>query len=273
MIRSRLVGALRRQDWMAVVIELLTVVLGLFLGLQLNEWNDARKAHSREQADLVRLEQESEADVSMFRRFVARFDQINADQEAAIGALSTGDKTKFNAHELASAIGSLQIYPGIAPPRAVYDELSNSGQFSDIGSPSVRSAVADYYSELSFIQSQLDYFRQGTSAEIAHSEVGQSSTFNPNASTIQEHFIYTANFDTIAGNRAYMTQLVNDLRNQLMFQHYRRRVAAKAEAMCKALAEALHKACAAAMANTSSVGSRARLGGAVMRPDSIKTIP
>lgn len=246
MIRSRLVGALCRQDWMAVAIELATVVLGLFLGLQLNEWNDVRKARVREQADLVRLEQESEADVNMLHRFVARFDRLNAEQEAAISALSSGDKTKFTSHELAGRILSLSHYPGIAPPRAVYDELSSSGQINEIGSSSVRGAVASYYAELSFIQSQLDYFRQGASAESARTAPGQMATYDSRGSTFDDRFIYTADFDAITRDQSYMTQLVNDLRNQVVFQNYRVAVATKAEAMCKALAEALHKACEAA---------------------------
>jgi hypothetical protein len=60
----------------------------------------------------------------------------------AIVALSTGDRAKFNSHELAGHIRSMIFYPVIAPPRATYDELSGSGLLNEIGSPSVRAAVA-----------------------------------------------------------------------------------------------------------------------------------
>jgi hypothetical protein len=238
-------GSLRRQDWMAFVIELVTVMLGLFLGLQLNDWNDARQARAREKAALERLHEESESVVSYFRDSVASFDRQNADQEAAIVALSTGDRTKFTSHELAGHIRSMIFYPGIAPPRATYDELSGSGLLNDIGSPAVRAAVARYYSKLTWIQSQLEYFRQATAPVVAGPHPGQTTAYDPNAPALRDRFVYSADFDFIAADRAYMSELVDQLRNQMVFQAYRRDIEVQAEAMCKSLATALHGTCAA----------------------------
>lgn len=47
MILQRISTALRKQDWVTVVIETLIVVLGVFLGLQLGNWNEARAADQR----------------------------------------------------------------------------------------------------------------------------------------------------------------------------------------------------------------------------------
>jgi hypothetical protein len=259
MIRSRLVGSLRRQDWTAVVIELVTVMLGLFLGLQLNDWNDARQARAREKAALERLHEESEAIVDYCHRTIARFDRLNADQEAAIVALSTGDRAKFNTHELAEHIGSLTFYPGIAPPRATYDELSGSGLLNEIGSTSVRTAVARYYSQLTWIQSQLDYFRQANASFAAAPHPGQTTDYDPKAPTLKGRFVRSADFTVIAADRVYMTQLVDELRNQMVFQSYRQGLGRAAEAMCKSLAAALHETCAAAGSSVSPTGeARAR---------------
>ena len=158
MIRSRLMGALRRQDWMAVAIELATVVFGLFLGLQLNAWNDARQT----------------------------------------------------------------------------------------------------YSALGFIESQLDYFRQGTTARFAGPSPGMTTVYDPKGPTLQDRFVHTADFDVIAGDRAYMTQLVNALRDQMVFQRYRKAIEAETETMCKSLAQALHKTCAAAAGSAPPVDARAK---------------
>ncbi len=50
MILRRLATSIRKQDWFAVVIETLIVVMGVFLGLQVNNWNEARDAEARRQA-------------------------------------------------------------------------------------------------------------------------------------------------------------------------------------------------------------------------------
>jgi hypothetical protein len=216
-----------------------------------------RQARAREKAALERLHEESESVVTYFRDSVANFDRQNADQEAAIIALSTGDRAKFNTHELAGHIASMTFYPGIAPPRATYDELSGSGLLNEIGSPSVRAAVARYYSELTWIQSQLEYFRQTTAPIVAGPHPGQTTAYDPNAPTLRERFVHSADFDVIAADRAYMTELVNQLRNQMVFQTYRQDIAIQAEAMCKSLATALHGTCAAAAPSGSPADSRA----------------
>ncbi len=58
MILRRLATALRRQDWFTVVIETLIVVLGVFLGLQVNNWNEARIARADEREFLTQLRNE-----------------------------------------------------------------------------------------------------------------------------------------------------------------------------------------------------------------------
>jgi hypothetical protein len=250
-------GSLRRQDWTAVMIELVTVMLGLFLGLQLNDWNDARQARAREKAALERLHEESEAIVNYFQKAVANFDRLNADEEAAIVALSTGDRARFDAHELGGNIGSMTFYPGIAPPRATYDELSGSGLLNEIGSTSVRTAVARYYAELTWIQSQLEYFRQTNAPLVAAPHPGQTTTYDPQAPALKDRFVYSADFAVIAADRAYMTQLVDQLRNQMVFQSYRRDLETQAETMCRSLAAALHQICTAAAPSQSPAAARA----------------
>src|SRR6185437_3524936 len=55
MILRRLTANFRRQDWTAVVVELLIVVLGVFIGLQVNNWNEARIDRALEQQYIQRL--------------------------------------------------------------------------------------------------------------------------------------------------------------------------------------------------------------------------
>jgi hypothetical protein len=59
MILRRLTTALRKQDWFTVVIETLIVVFGVFIGLQVNNWNAARVERNSEQVLLLRLQEET----------------------------------------------------------------------------------------------------------------------------------------------------------------------------------------------------------------------
>ena len=48
MILRRIATAFRKQDWFTVAVETLIVVLGVFLGIQLGNWNDARALRAQE---------------------------------------------------------------------------------------------------------------------------------------------------------------------------------------------------------------------------------
>ena len=50
-ILSRLTDALRRQNWFAVLLEILIVTMGVLIGIQVSNWNDER----REQRELENL--------------------------------------------------------------------------------------------------------------------------------------------------------------------------------------------------------------------------
>lgn len=52
MILTRISAALRRQDWFAVVIEFVIVILGVVMGFQIAAWNAERQARA-DAADLL----------------------------------------------------------------------------------------------------------------------------------------------------------------------------------------------------------------------------
>jgi len=247
MIRVRLMAAVRRQDWMAVTIELLTVMFGLFLGLQLNAWKEEHDARVREHLALIRLADESEAIVAYFHDSIEWMAEVNRRQESAIAALSTGKAERFNATELAERLGTLSYYPAIAPPRIAYDELTSSGMMTEVGSIPVRTAIAEYYSELDWIQSQLDYFRLTWAANMTPGErSGWTRRYDTGAANMGEAFIASVDFEVVANDHDQMSLLVEQFEDQLKFQSYRRGVANKAKLMCDALAQALQRSCQAA---------------------------
>ncbi len=52
MILRRIIAHFRKQEWTAIAIDFVIVVFGVFVGLQVNNWNEARAA-SRQEAVLI----------------------------------------------------------------------------------------------------------------------------------------------------------------------------------------------------------------------------
>lgn len=59
MILRRISENLRSQNWFAVAVEFVIVVVGVFMGLQVQDWNEARKERIEEHALLSRLHVET----------------------------------------------------------------------------------------------------------------------------------------------------------------------------------------------------------------------
>ncbi len=74
MILHRLVASLRGQNWTSVAIELGIVVLGVFIGIQAANWNDAR--HERQETR--QLLSQLEAELATFHGFLDELDDYYA---------------------------------------------------------------------------------------------------------------------------------------------------------------------------------------------------
>ena len=160
MILRRLATSIRKQDWFAVVIETLIVVMGVYLGLQANNWNEARRLEIKKTAAIERLRTEAEAIVSYFSQTSAAFETRNVARTQALRYLHSGDFEQAEAEESGITFLSVGAAPTVSPPRSVYDELISTGLFADVGDAQMREAVSDYYAEVDFLKGQTDYMRQ-----------------------------------------------------------------------------------------------------------------
>lgn len=240
MILRRITEHLRTQNWVAVGLDLAVVVLGVFLGFQVNEWKDARQSKAREFVAIERLHAEAAETIVYLRRFVSNFERLTIAQDSAVAALTTKNWPTESEESIETGIATLVMYPAIAPPRSTYDDLLNSGFFSDISYAAARSAISEYYADLKFVESQLDFFRQESGQSLDFAGDGMAMVYDPNA---ELRLGLEFDLEALSENRQYMSMLVRELRNQRMFQNYRRMLLDSAASMCAALSEIVNEPC------------------------------
>ena len=86
MILRRIADGIRNQDWFVVMIEIMIVVVGIFIGLQVDDWNTSRQDRDEERIFLVRLHEELLNSVNV-RRFL--HEQRIEDGETLLNVLDT----------------------------------------------------------------------------------------------------------------------------------------------------------------------------------------
>jgi hypothetical protein len=160
MITRRVAAPLRQQDWFAVAIEFALVVAGVFLGIQVANWNDSRKERELEAAYLARIMQDVRSDVAemdeIIRVSAARMALLNVVLPKASGRpLPDG----FDSARGRIGIEPVPVYEGasnspgfalfILTPlegnRSAYETLIHAGGLSNMHDLSMLRRVQDYY--------------------------------------------------------------------------------------------------------------------------------
>ena len=137
---------LRQQDWAAVTIEILIVIVGVFVGLQVSNWNDERKNNARGREYLLRFHDELLHDADGLT-LISRFWQQVADSGviaiayAEEGVLAHGSawQTLLAYHEAS------QVWP-YRKPDVTFQEIRSTGNMLLIRNDALRDRIARHYS-------------------------------------------------------------------------------------------------------------------------------
>ncbi|TCO78191.1 hypothetical protein [Chromatocurvus halotolerans] len=143
MLFRRISEHVRHQNWTAVVLDFAIVVVGVFIGIQVSNWNEGRSATARE-AQLIQ---------DLHRDFLALSNEV-----AEKSALLQVSKVKFS--EFASAVTSeppeldaeMQRefketgfnLPPMAAQSATYEQLVSSGDMNLISSKDLRGLLVEH---------------------------------------------------------------------------------------------------------------------------------
>jgi hypothetical protein len=241
MLLRRVIAHFRKQEWTAIAIDFVIVVIGVFVGIQVSNWNAARQMKAEQHSILVRLLAEAEEAVYFWRREIFYAEGALANQRRLLAALDAGAVEADGRAAVEDGLMRLSHYPSINPPRAVYDELIASGGLRLIADLETRKAVAAYVGRIDFVEGQLAQFRADSLPVKIRAFQGRAfSVYAPEKASLRE---FEYDFDALARDRQFVSDVVDLVRNQLQFQTYREAALKAATAMCEAAARAVGARC------------------------------
>jgi len=153
MILRRLADALRRQDWSSVILEVLVVVLGVFIGIQVANWNDARQQDALGEIYLVRLGEDLSAMDAYLVGMIAETEKRSALTLRLLSAAASYSDADSAAAEDALIEATQTFFtegwrtPRLTVIRAVFDDLQSTGNLSLINRE-LRKRITSYYAGL-----------------------------------------------------------------------------------------------------------------------------
>ena len=147
MILRRLVEHVRTQNWVAVALDFAIVVLGVFIGIQLGNWNEARRDSAAGDASLARMANNIASDIEALDRIIENL-QREAEHAELIDRYLRGEEVANSDWEMYQIIYYRAGWTPFTPSRVAYDELISSGRYRLAGDVELRRDIAEYYAGL-----------------------------------------------------------------------------------------------------------------------------
>lgn len=156
MVVRRFRDDVAKHNWFAVAMDLMIVVLGVFLGLQANNWNEERLDRKRGEQYRQRLIDDLDANHEDFRQRIVYYRQVHDVGYAALQDLRSPNSRDAIAF-LVNAFKATYIWPRSAQ-RATYQEIVSAGAMGLLGSEEIRQKVMYYYSALDMMNAMTSTF-------------------------------------------------------------------------------------------------------------------
>lgn len=145
MILRRITANFRRQDWTAVAIELVVVVLGVFIGVQASNWNEQRETDQKAAVFSERLRVDLREEAWGYELNIGYFDQVLTSARRTADAL-TGKTPLSDEALLIAAYRATQLNRNTRR-RATYDELVATGEIGLIHDAALRDLAMRVYTD------------------------------------------------------------------------------------------------------------------------------
>tara|TARA_R110002072_G_scaffold100602_2_gene221642 strand:+ start:244 stop:990 length:747 start_codon:yes stop_codon:yes gene_type:complete len=140
MILRRLTDAFRKQEWFTVAVETMIVVLGVFLGLQVNNWNAANQSREREVVILEQLATEFAVTVEAAKSSKTDSEFLLDATRAVLRAIRDAKEPEDSDTFLRTLGAAGGLDTGPSEPVTLI-ELMSTGGLTQLSSPGLRTAL------------------------------------------------------------------------------------------------------------------------------------
>lgn len=237
MILRRVMQHVKDQNWTAVALDFVIVVVGVFIGIQVSNWNEARTERTRERHALELLMNEAQNNVAYSRLIIYRAARLQAEREAALAKLHGQSSGNGHPHR---GLAVMSNFRDMTPIRAALDQLTASGEITLIRSDAVRNALSAYEGVVIFHDRARKEFIDRAPDVLAMASPYMSVHYDP-----EQPIGYRVDMDwpTAAKDRALVNAVNRVMGDQITFNERREIILDQVQTLCDRLGEVLGRQC------------------------------
>jgi hypothetical protein len=147
----RITEHMRTHNWTAVFIDFVIVVLGVFVGVQVDSWWDNRSNARKERAYLLELKEDFAQIIQELEGDSREYEMIAVAMVALLQE-SHRDAPALSVAELNHNVGRLIYMVGTPIVADTYTNLTGSGDLALIRSQELKNALASFYARSDTVQ-------------------------------------------------------------------------------------------------------------------------
>lgn len=145
MILRRVTAHVKTQNWFAVALDLLVVIVGVFIGIEVANWNEARQGRNEERRYYSQLLVDLRGDLDSFSLATRQARRHDEAAEWALAKLKGKPPPGISPARLAASIHYAGFIYLPQAARGTYDELISTGNLGLLRDPQIKSRIAAYY--------------------------------------------------------------------------------------------------------------------------------
>jgi hypothetical protein len=143
MMFRRFLQRLKQHQWGAIATELVIVIIGVFIGMQVSNWNEGRETRRKAAVFTARLTEDLRKEAWGYEWIITYNQETNANQRRVLDTMA-GDSTLSDEQFLISAYRGTQ-YKENNRYRATYDELVSTGSIGLIADQALRETAGNVF--------------------------------------------------------------------------------------------------------------------------------
>ncbi len=179
MLLRRVIQHVRKQEWTAIWIDLVIVVVGVFIGIQVANWNAERETKQKSAIFTERLKADLREEAWAYEYLILYNKDILANAEKVL-AVMDGEAEMTDEQFVISAYRASQ-YKYNVRQRAAYDEMISTGSIDLITDTTLRKTAIEIYTSKTFDEISADgqeseyreIFRKSVSKDVQHALLKQ----------------------------------------------------------------------------------------------------
>ena len=166
MILRRFMQHVKEQNWFAVGLDVIVVIVGIFLGMQVQQWYEDRKENNRSVDYLERILIDFDNNIELQEILIPAFQERRKQLLDTYRMLRSTDNSTYDEQAFIDGISTVDRDIGIDINITTLDELISAGELKLIKSADVKLAVGQLLEKLDRINYVMSRNRRDNSPSV-----------------------------------------------------------------------------------------------------------